>query len=83
MTSAIFLPEASLPALDGDVDRLSTEAFLPWSDLACPLLTQAPYSYLPVLPPRRGGDASGIYLMASQTDFQFLTCLLPSHFYRG
>ena len=25
-----FLPEASLPALDGGVDRLFTKAFLPW-----------------------------------------------------
>ena len=38
-TSALFLPEASFPALDGGVDRLYTKAFLPWSDLACPLLT--------------------------------------------
>ena len=30
--NALFLPEASLPALDGGVDRLSTEAFLPLSD---------------------------------------------------
>ena len=48
-----FFPlEASLPALDGDVDSLATEAFLPWSDLVCPLLTQASYSSLLVLPPR-------------------------------
>ena len=48
-----FFPlEVSLPALDGDVDRLSTEAFLPWLDLVCPLPTQASYSSLLVLPPR-------------------------------
>ena len=35
--SDIFLPEASLPALDGGVDRLYTKAFLPWPDLVCPL----------------------------------------------
>ena len=29
---SFFPPEASLPALDGGVDRLSTEAFLPWLD---------------------------------------------------
>ena len=70
-----FFPlEASfLEALDGGVDRLSTEAFLPWSGLACPLLTQASYSSVPVLSPRQGGDAPGVDLMASQIDFQFLT----------
>ena len=35
-----FFPlEASLPALDGGVGRLFTEAFLPWSNLVCPSLT--------------------------------------------
>ena len=29
-------------------------------------------SSLPVLPPRRGGDAPGVDLMASQIDVQFL-----------
>ena len=64
-----FPPEASLPTLDGGVDKLSTEAFLPWWDLVCPLLTQVSYSSLPVLPPRRTGDAPGVDLMASQIDF--------------
>ena len=64
-----FPPEASLPTLNGGVDKLSTEAFLPWWDLVCPLLTQASYSSLPVLPPRRTGDAPGVDLMASQIDF--------------
>ena len=68
-----FLPEASLPALDGGGDRLSTKAFLPWLDLVCPLLTQMPYSSLLVLPPRQGGDEAWVDLMASQTDVQFLT----------
>ena len=40
-----FPPEMSLPALDGGVDRLSTKASLPWSDLVCPLPMQASYSY--------------------------------------
>ena len=71
--SAIFLPEASLPALDGGVDRLYTKAFLPWSDLVCPLLTQVTYSSLPVLPPRWGGDVPGVDLMASLTDVQLFT----------
>ena len=65
MTSAIFLPEVFLPALDGGVDRLYTKTFLPWSDLVCPLLTQAPYTSLAVLPPRWGRDAPGVDLMAS------------------
>ena len=64
-TSALFLPEASFPALDGGVDRLYTKAFLPWSDLVCPLPTQVTYSSLPVLPPRQGGDVPGVDLMAS------------------
>ena len=68
-----FPPEASLPALVGGVDRFSTEAFLPWSDLICPLLMQAPYSSLPVLPLRWGGDAPGVDLMSSQSD------LFPYH----
>ena len=72
--SHVFFPsEASLPALDGSVDRLSTKAFLPWLDLVCPLLTQMPYSSLLVLPPRQGGDEAWVDLMASQTDVQFLT----------
>ena len=64
-----FLSEASLIALDGNVDRLSTKAFLPWSDLVCSLLTQVPYLCLLVLPPRRDGDAPGVHLMAFQIDF--------------
>ena len=68
-----FQPEASFPALDGGVDRLSTKAFLLWLDIVCPLPTQASYSSLPVLSPRRGGDARGVELMASQTD------LVPHH----
>ena len=73
MTSAVFLLETSLPALDGGVDRLYTKAFLPWSNLVCPLLTQATYSSLPVLPPRWGGDAPGVDLIASLNDVQLLT----------
>ena len=63
-----FVTEESFPALDGGVDRLSTEAVHLWSDLVCPLPTQASYSSLPVLPPRRGGDATGVDLMAFQTN---------------
>ena len=55
-----FFPlEVSLPAPNGGVDRRSTEAFLPWLDLVCPLLTQVTYPSLPVYPPRWGGDAPG------------------------
>ena len=67
-----FPPEASLPALVGGVDRFSTEAFLPWSDLICPLLMQAPYWSLPVLPLRWGGDAPGVDLMSPKVIY-FLT----------
>ena len=73
VTRDIFLPEASLPALDGGVDRFSTEAFLPWSDLVCLLPTQAPYFSLPTLLQRWAGDAPGVDLMASQTSVQFPT----------
>ena len=85
MTSALFLLEASLPALDGGVDRLYIKAFLSWSDLGCPLPMQATYSSLPVLPPRWDGDVPGVDLMASLTDVQLLTikALLASDATRG
>ena len=85
MTSAIFLPEATLPTLDGGVYRLYTKAFLSWSDLVCPLPTQATYMSLLVLPLRGGGDAPGVDLMASLTDVQLLTIktLLASDATRG
>ena len=73
MTSTLFLPEESLPALIGGVDRLYTKAFLSWSDLVCPLPMQATYSSLAVLPPRWGGDAPRVDLIASLTDVQLLT----------
>ena len=72
MSRAFFLTEASFSAVDGGVDRLNTKAFLSWSDLVCPLPMQAPYSSLLVLPPRQGGDASGVDQMASQSDVQLL-----------
>ena len=62
-----------LPALDESVDRLFIKSFLLWLHLVCPLQTQASYLSLLVLPPRRDRDTSGVDLMASQTDFQFLT----------
>ena len=72
-TSIIFLPEASLPALDGGVDRLHTKAFLPWLELVCSLLMQMPYLSLPALPLSQGGDTSGVDLMTAQTIVQLLT----------
>ena len=69
----IFLLEAYLLFRDGGIDRLYPKAFLSWLDLVSPLLMQATYSSLPVLPPRRGGDAPGVDLMASLTDVQLLT----------
>ena len=71
-TSSLFLLEASLPALDGGVDRLYTKAFLSWSELVCLLTMQATYSSLLVLPSRWGGDAPGIDLMASLTEVQLI-----------
>ena len=72
-TSAIILLEANFLALDGGIDRFYNKAFLSWSDLICPLPSQALYSSLPVLPPRRGGDAPGVDLMVSLTDVQLFT----------
>ena len=63
-----FPPEVILPVLDGYVDRLSTKAFLPCSDLVCPLPMQVPYSSLLVLPLRCSGDAPGTDLMSPQID---------------
>ena len=63
-----FPSEVTVPALDGGVDRLSNKAFLPWSDLVCPLPMQAPYSSLPALQLRWGGDAPGTDLMAPHID---------------
>ena len=73
MTSSIFLLEASLLTLDGGVDRLHAEAFLPWSNFVYPFLTQALYLSLPVLPLRWGGDAPAVDLMAFLTAVQLLT----------
>ena len=65
-----FFPlEISFPAVDGGVDRLSTEAFIPSSDLVCPLLKQVSYSSLLIIPPRWGGDAPEVDMMVSQIDF--------------
>ena len=71
MTSSIFLLEASLLTLDGGVDRLYTEAFLPWSNFVYPFLTQALYLSLLVLPLRQGGDVPGVDLVVSQISVQF------------
>ena len=64
-----FPSEVFLHALDEGVDRLSSEASLPWLGLVCPLPTQAPYSSLLVLPMKQGGDAPGVDLMASRIYF--------------
>ena len=72
MTGAIFLLEASLPALDGGVDRLYTEAFLPWSDLVC-LTNAGAVVVLPGSPTEAGWRCTRVDLMASQTSVQFLT----------
>ena len=49
------------------------QSFLSWLDLVCPLLMQPPYSSLPVLPLRWGGDAPAVDLMAFLTAVQLLT----------
>ena len=84
-TSTLFLPEASLPAPVGGVERLYTKAFLSWSDSVYPLPTQVLFLSLLALPLRRGGDAPGVDLMASLTDVQLLTIktLLASDATRG
>ena len=73
-TAIFFLPEASLPALDGVVDRLYTKSFSFPVGL-CPLPMQVSHLLLRVLPPRRGGNAPGVDLMASLTDVQLFTSL--------
>ena len=58
---------------------ITPKAFPSWSDLVCPLPTQALYSSLPVLPLRWGGDVPGVDLIASLLDVQLfpfnLACL--------
>ena len=73
-TAIFFLPEASLPALDGVVDRLYTKSFSFPVGL-CPLPMQVSHLLLRVLPPRWGGNAPGVDLMASLTDVQLFTSL--------
>ena len=57
----------SLPALDGDVDRLSIKAFLPWAD--CLSLTDTGVLLVPPGSTTKvGGDAPAVGLVATQTD---------------
>ena len=85
MTRAIFLLEASLPALDGGVDRLYIKSFFFLVRLSLSLTDAGTVLTLLVLPPRRGGDAPGVDLMAFLTDVQLLTIktLLVSDAKRG
>ena len=71
--STIFPLKASLPALDGGVDRLYSKTFSFLVRLSLPLLTQEPPSTLPVLPLRWGGDAPDVDLKASLPDIQLFT----------
>ena len=73
MTSALFLPEASLPALDGGVDRLYTKSFSFLVGLSLSLTNAGAVLTLPVLPPRWGGDVPGVDLIASLSDVQLFT----------
>ena len=72
-TSAIFLPEASLPALDGGVDRLYNKSFSFLVGLSLSLTDTGAISALSVLPPRRDGDVPGVDLIASLPDVQLFT----------
>ena len=73
MTRAIFLLEASLPALDGGVDRLYIKSFSFLVGLSLSVTDAGAISTLLVLPPRRGGDVPGIDLIASIPDVQLFT----------
>ena len=73
MIRAIFLPEASLPALDGGVDRLYTKRFSFLVRLGFSLTDAGAVSTLLVLPPRWGGDVPGVDLIASLPDIQLFT----------
>ena len=73
MTSAIFLPEASLPALDWGIDRLYTKSFSFLVGLSLSLTHAGAVSTLPVLPPRWGWDVPGVDLIASLPDVQLFT----------
>ena len=73
MTSTIFLLEASLPALDGGVDRLYIKSFFFLVRLSLSLTDAGTVLTLLVLPPRRGGDVQGVDLIASLPDVQLFT----------
>ena len=73
MTRAIFLPEASLLALDGGVDRLYTKSFSLLVGLSLSLTDAGAVSTLSVLPPRWGGDVPGVDLIAPLPDVQLFT----------
>ena len=68
MTRAIFLLEASLPALDGGVDRLYIESFSFLVGLSLSVTNAGAVLTLSVLPLRRGGDVPGVDLIASIPD---------------
>ena len=73
MTRAIFLLEASLPALDGGVDRLYTKSFSFLVGLSLSLTNAGVVSTLLVPPLRWGGDVPGVDLIASLPDVQLFT----------
>ena len=73
MTSALFLPEASLPALDGGVDRFYSKSFSFLVGLSLSLTNAGVVSTLLVPPLRWGGDVPGVDLIASLPDIQLFT----------
>ena len=72
MTKAIFLLEASLPALDGGVDRHYTKSFSFLVGLSLSL-TDTGAVRVPPGSAKWGGDAPGVDLIASLLDVQLFT----------
>ena len=72
-TSAIFILEASFPALDGSVDRLYTKSFSFLVRLSLSFTDTGDILVPPHSTTEMGGDATWVDLMAFLTDVQLLT----------
>ena len=72
-TSAIFLPEASLPALDGGVDRRYTKSFSFLVGLSLSLTNAGTVLVPPGSTTKMGWGCTGVDLMASLLDVQLFT----------
>ena len=73
MTKAIFLPEASLPALDGGVDRRYTKSFSFVVRLSLSLTDVGAVLVPPDSTTETGCDVPGVDLIASLPDIQLFT----------